>query len=176
MKKLIISLLLACCISAMAEENFYDFSTKDNSYAEGWATNGTLTLTTQNVFYPWTNWVTSNYSSDICWTNNGIYICDSSADGLYRIVGQLSVTMNSNIETLHAHLFLSDDGGPTNIVTSIGNEAYMQSSGKVYPVSVSGLIRLDCDDYLEVGFANGDSGGKVVTCTHINFNMTKVSD
>ena len=146
------------------------------AYAEGWATNGTLVLTDQGTFYAWSNWTPGEYSSNISWTNNGIILVNSSANGIYKITGTLGMSMSAGIETLHGHVFMSDNGGATNVIAKLGNESYMRDANDVYPFVLSGFIRLDAGDYLEIRFSNSDSAGKTITCHHINFNIHKIGD
>jgi hypothetical protein len=145
-------------------------------YAEGWATNGSITLTNQSVYYTWTTWTPGEYTSGIMWTNNGIQISSASAAGMYEITGHLAVSQNQNGEELEAGIFKGANGVATNGMEKMSGHQYMATSGRPYSLPVGGYTRLVLNDYLEVKFKNTTGAGRVVSAQDgiINFRMKKI--
>jgi len=146
------------------------------SYAEGWATNGTMTLTNQGTYYAWSIWTPGDYSSGIGWTNNGVYIADVNAAGMYQIVGQFTFSMNVATEEIHGQLWKGTNGVATAFLPDFIGASYSRTADEPYPLPMSGLVRLELGDYLECRFANKQSAGKVLTGIGVNFHMVKTGN
>ena len=157
----------------------YDTMASREIYAEGWTTNGSITLTNQSTYYAWTDWTPGLYSTDdIGWTNNGIQVVSSAGAGRYHVIGNLSVSQNQNGEHLECALWKGADGVATQEIEKISGHTYMATSGEVYPIPLGGFIDLEQSDYLEIRFSNDTGAGRVISAVDgiINFRMIRIGD
>lgn len=156
----------------------YGTLTSRDVYAEGWATNGSITLTNQSAYYTWTNWTPGEYTSDVVWTNNGIQLTNASAAGMYEVSGNLAVSQNFPGEHLEVALFKGANGTATQEIEKISGHTYMNTANEVYSIPAGGFYRLAHNDYLEIRFSNDSGNNRVVSAVDgiINFRIKRIGD
>jgi hypothetical protein len=147
------------------------------SYTEGYSHTGTLTLTSRNVYYTWTNWTPGESSSGIGWISNGVYIVNDAAAGLYQIVGNFSMTQNQAAEPLEGEIFYGTNGWATVGFEKLAGHTYMATAGEYYSIAVGGFMRLKKNDYLELKFKNSDGAGRIINVNNstMNIRMLKIA-
>ncbi len=146
--------------------NVWDISANMNvrttSTATYYAVNNTASTTSLTAG---TNYMTAVTTSGATST----LTVGSLGAGVYNSTISVSIDSDTNLTTLHCHLFKNG-----TIVDNVGFERKIGTAGDVGSASGNGLINLVANDVIDVR-CESDKAGAVLTLNHFNINMNRIS-